>query len=279
LGSNPRQIAAFLSHLNAERGLSENTLSAYERDLRHWDAISGRLTRVALEAYLTQLRGSGLSAPSVARKRATLSSFAQFLVREGTLESNPVRLLAKTTRPPQRLPKVLSTTEVARLLAAPDRTTKSGRRAVALLEVLYASGLRVSEAAGLCWGDLDNEQGLLRVRGKGDKERLVPIALIAMAALNAIRPEGVSAKDIIFGTSRQQLWRTVKSQAVRARLTKVPSPHWLRHSFATHLLNGGADIRAIQEMLGHARVTTTQIYTHVATDRLRAVYRAAHPRA
>ena len=328
------QIRLFLQHLSAERGLSSNTTAAYGRDLAQWAAATtgsraGDLAAPALEGYLGSLRRSGLAPASVARKRAALAAFCRYLVGQGRLSDDPFAAMEGVTRPERRLPRVLSADEVARLLAAPARGTPKGRRDAALLELMYASGLRVSEVAALRWSDVDAKRGLLRVRGKGGKERLVPVGAPAMATLAAYRspnppspfprreggawgegrlwlrakrqPNRVQAPaaslrslrrggkgegGVIFpGRGGQRplgrgiVWRAVKEQARRAGLPRLPSPHWLRHSFATHLLNGGADVRAIQEMLGHARIATTQIYTHVATDRLREAYRAAHPRA
>lgn len=283
-------IQAFLSHLAGERGLSENTTAAYRRDLMQWTAARQNLTSSGIEAYLAILRRDGLAAASIARKRAALSAFCRYLVGEGVLETNPVAVVDGATRPEQKLPRALSAGEVARLLCAPDTRTPQGRRDRALLEILYGGGLRVSEAAGLRVGDVDLKRGLARVRGKGGRERLVPLGAPAQAAIAAYRGKKRSGwdrpGDFLFpgrGGSgfigRGLIWRIVREQARRAGLPRLPSPHWLRHSFATHLLNGGADVRAIQEMLGHARIATTQIYTHVATDRLREAYRAAHPRA
>lgn len=279
-------LARFLSHLRAERGLSVHTESAYRRDLAQWHAAQGELSVTGVEHYLSMLHTHGLAPATIARKRAALSSFCRFLSREGLLEDNPVASAESPMRPEQRLPHALTTSEVVRLLSAPDRRTARGRRDAAFLEVLYASGLRVSEAACLRWGDIDTQRGILTIRGKGAKERRVPIAPLSLKAVLALRPRHARATDFIFSKSggkqalgRATLWRTVKENALKAGLTQALSPHWLRHSFATHLLNGGADIRAIQELLGHARIATTQIYTHVATERLRTAYRSAHPRA
>lgn len=275
------RIDAFLQHLDAERGLAANTLDAYRRDLTQWADDSGTTDADAVEAWLARLRARGLSPASIARKRAALSSFCRYLEREGVLDHNPVHRADAPARPELKLPKTLSAGEVARLLAAPDRRTARGRRDAALLEVLYASGLRVSEAIALKPADVDLKRGWVRVRGKGNKERMVPLGVPARDALRA-HLEGRAAPrpgERLFPIHRTRAWSVVQGHAARAGLPRLPSPHWLRHSFATHLLSGGADIRAIQEMLGHARVTTTQIYTHVAPDRLRAAYRAAHPRA
>lgn len=284
-------IDAFLAYCRAERGLSENTTVAYRRDLTQWRAEGGDLTPPGVESYLARLRRQGLAPASIARKRAALSSFCRFLVGEGGLRDNPVAAVDGSTRPELKLPHVLSPEQVARLLAAPDRRTPKGRRDAAILELLYSSGLRVSEACGLRVGDVDEKAGTVRVaNAKGGKERIVPLGKPAAAALRAYRADlgrDVGPRSLLFparGLSGRRLgrgmvWSAVKTHAARAGLPSLPSPHWLRHSFATHLLSGGADVRAIQEMLGHARIATTQVYTHVATDRLRAAYRAAHPRA
>lgn len=289
------RIAAFLNHLQGERGCSENTVAAYGRDLTQWARASrtGELTPETAESYVAVLRRSGLSPASVARKRAALSAFCRYLVGENLLTANPFLSVEGGTRPERRLPHVLQPDEIARLLAAPDRGSARGRRDAALLELMYGSGLRVSEVIGLRAGDVDFARGLVRVRGKGGKERLVPVGAPALAALEGhLSPpypppaRKRAGEGYLFPArggrgpmGRGLVWRIVKTHAARAGLSHAPSPHWLRHSFATHLLDGGADVRAIQEMLGHARIATTQVYTHVATDRLRAAYRAAHPRA
>jgi len=278
-------IPVFLAHLQAERGLSENTIAAYRRDLTQWRAVGGDLTIEGVERYLARLHAEGLAPASVARKRAALSSFCRHLSREGQLDDNPVASAAQPTRPERKLPHVLTVSQVVRLLGAPDRATEQGQREAAFLEVLYASGLRLSEAAHLRWGDVEPKQGILTLSGKGGKERRVPVAKLALEALLVLRPPQPRATDYVFAApdgqplGRVTLWRIVKENALKAGLPPEVSPHWLRHSFATHLLDGGADIRAIQELLGHARITTTQVYTHVATGHLRAAYRAAHPRA
>lgn len=278
-------IQSFLSYLHAERGLSENTISAYRRDLTQWRAIGTDLTVEGIERYLARLHAEGLAPASVARKRAALSSFCRHLSRDGQLEDNPVASAARSTRIDRRLPHILEPHEIVRLLAAPDRTTEQGQREAAFLEVLYASGLRISEAAHLRWGDIDATHGLLTITGKGGKERRVPIAPVSLSALLSLRPPQPHPTDFVFAAPQGQplgrvtLWRMVKENTLKAGLRPDISPHWLRHSFATHLLNGGADIRVIQELLGHARITTTQVYTHVATEQLREAYRSAHPRA
>ena len=284
-------VQNFLDHLRGERGVSANTLSAYAGDLNQWRAAGGDLSVAGVERYLASLHSGKLAAATRARKRAALSSFCRFLVGEGILPQNPVAQVENAARREMTLPRVLTVGEVARLLSAPDKTTPRGRRDAALLELIYASGLRVSEVITLRVGDVSDRNGLLRVRGKGGRERIVPAGKPALEALAQYRaaarpPLSQRARAFLFPRpggarplGRSLVWRAVKEHAKRAGLPSLPSPHWLRHSFATHLLSGGADIRAIQEMLGHARISTTQIYAHVAADRLREAYRAAHPRS
>jgi len=277
-----RELAdRFLRHLAAERQLSAHTIDAYRRDLDRWHRASLPFTPAGIEQYLAQLRAAGLAPASIARNRAALSSFGRFIEREGLGDHNPVPLCASPTRARKRLPKTLSPTDIARLLASPDRKTSDGTRDAAMLELLYSSGLRVSELTGVRRADIDLGSGWIRVRGKGNKERRIPVGEPACDALreHLARHPHLRPQDRVFPIGRESTWRLLRRHSVRAGLGSRPSPHWLRHSFATHLLSGGADIRAIQEMLGHARVTTTQIYTHVAADRLLAAYRDAHPRA
>jgi integrase/recombinase XerD len=271
----------FFVFLSAERGLSENTTLAYRRDLAQWAAQKLELDSEGVERFLARLKTvEKLRPTSIARKKACLSTYAKWLVREGKLAENPVAKVEGAARTERKLPRTLSADEVARLLVAPDVSTEVGKRDAAFLELLYASGLRVSEAATLTVGALDLSRGRVKVVGKGGRERLVPLGMPAREALRAFLGRKKRRPDEpVFGITRQTAWNLVKTNAARAGLTSVPSPHWLRHSFATHLLSGGADIRAIQELLGHAKVTTTQVYTHVSTDRLRAAYRQAHPRA
>ena len=285
------QIEAFLRFLVAERGAAVNTVAAYRRDLAQWQAITaGDLTVAGVERFLARLFGDGVKASSVARKKAALSAFAKFLVGEGTLTENPVRLVEGAARHNRPLPHVLTAGQIAALMSAPDRTTLRGRRDAAFLELLYATGLRVGEVCALRVADVDTRAALVSVRGgKGGKDRQVPVGKPALSALRSYRAdfENVLPGDPLFPSrtggavrpvSRVTIFRAIQAHAKTMGLPELPSPHWLRHSFATHLLSGGADIRAIGEMLGHAKVSTTQVYTHVSTDRLREAYRAAHPR-
>lgn len=285
-------VEAFLRHLVVERGAATNTVSAYKRDLAQWQEwTSGDLSTGGVERFLVRLHGDGNKPSSVNRKKAALSAFAKFLVGEGILSENPVAMVEGAGRRETQLPHVLTAGQVGRLLSAPDRTTLRGRRDAAFLELLYATGLRVSELCDLSVGDVDIKRGVLRVQhGKGGKERWVPVGKPALAALASYRADIRKSlpTDPLFvahagagkhSIGRGLVWRAIREHAKTAGLPELPSPHWLRHSFATHLLSGGADVRAIQELLGHARVSTTQIYTHVDTNRLRIAYRAAHPRA
>ncbi|MHB8240970.1 MAG: site-specific tyrosine recombinase XerD [Solirubrobacteraceae bacterium] len=297
-----RLILDFLAYLELERGLSRNTLEAYRSDLLQ---LGEFLDRRGLDAkdvghgdlaeFLSELaRGEDGSAPvaptTLGRKVACLRSFYRHLRREGIMEHDPTADL-HGPRKPQRLPKVLSRDEVARLLEQPQGASPLALRDRALLEVMYACGLRASEAVGLELRDVDLEEGLLCARGKGSKERIVPVGRQAVSALRAyyrsgrteLVGDGVQQRLFVNrrgGTlTRQGLYKIVQGHARRAGLEERMSPHTLRHSFATHLLAGGCDLRSLQEMLGHADLTTTQVYTHLSADRLKDAYFDAHPRA
>jgi integrase/recombinase XerD len=295
-------VLDFLGYLEFERGLSRNTLEAYRSDLLQFGGYLERAGVDALDAehehlagFLTELADGGEERPPVAaatlqRKAACLRSFYRHLRREGLLERDPTAEL-RAPRKSQRLPQVLTRPEVQKLLAAPKGTDPSALRDRALLETMYACGLRASEAIDLTVGDIDLHAGVLRARGKGSKERLVPIGREAVAAVRAYvqrgRPALVGLRDEphLFvnhrgaGLTRQGLYKIVQRHARAVGLDDRMSPHTLRHTFATHLLAGGCDLRSVQEMLGHADVATTQIYTHVSAEKLKDVYFAAHPRA
>jgi integrase/recombinase XerD len=304
-------VRGYLAHLQVERGLAQNTLAAYRRDLDRYLAHLSALGVAApaevreehVAAFLAAIRtgedgGRPLVATSAARAVVAVRQFHRFLLLEGAATTDP----AGEVRPPgtpQRLPKALSVAEVERLLeAAGGEGEGSALRDRALLELLYGSGARISEAVGLDVDDVardgDPEAGLVRLRGKGGKERIVPLGSYAARALDAylvrLRPQlaakGRGGPAVFLNArggrlSRQSAWAVLQAAARRAHLDGVHgvSPHTLRHSFATHLLEGGADVRVVQELLGHASVTTTQIYTRVTADHLREVYAAAHPRA
>jgi integrase/recombinase XerD len=289
----------FLAYLELERGLSRNTLAAYRSDLLQLgEYLDGRGVN-ALDAshgeiaeFFAQLGGT-VAASTLARKLACLRSFYRHMRREGAIEHDP---MAELRGPPksQRLPRVLSREQVARLLAQPAGTAPLALRDRALMELMYACGLRASEAVGLELADVDVEEGLLCARGKGSKERIVPVGRQALAALDAYlrggRPALLGARQQAAHTrvfvnsrgaalTRQGLYKIVQGHARTAGLHERMSPHTLRHSFATHLLAGGCDLRSLQEMLGHADLTTTQVYTHLSAERLKDAYFSAHPRA
>jgi integrase/recombinase XerD len=292
----------FLAYLELERGLSRNTLEAYRSDLQQFGEFLGRRSLhplevgpVELAAFVSEMADGREGRPAVApatlqRKIACLRSFYRHLRREQVIGHDPTSEL----RPPRsraRLPKVLSRDEVAQLLAQPRGTAPAALRDRALLETMYACGLRASEAISLELAELDLEAGILRTRGKGSKERIVPIGSAAIKALKSYlekgRPPlvGLREEPHVFvnqrggGLSRQGLYKIVQRHARTAGLDHRMSPHTLRHTFATHLLAGGCDLRSLQEMLGHADIGTTQIYTHLSAGRLREVYFDAHPRA
>jgi integrase/recombinase XerD len=292
----------FLAALELERGLSRNTLEAYRSDLQQLGLFLVRRDRDPLEvspadlaAFVSEMADGHDGKPPVApatlqRKIACLRSFYRHLRREQIIDHDPTAEL----RPPRsrgRLPKVLSRDEVNRLLSQPRGTSPAALRDRALLETMYACGLRASEAITLELSELDLDAGMLRARGKGSKERLVPIGSKAIETLRSYlargRPRlvGIADEAHVFvnlrgaGLSRQGLYRIVQTHARSAGLERRMSPHTLRHTFATHLLAGGCDLRSLQEMLGHADIGTTQIYTHLSADRLRDFYFDAHPRA
>jgi integrase/recombinase XerD len=292
----------FLAYLEFERGLSRNTLEAYRSDLLQLGAFLGRrgvgvldVEHADLSAFLAELATGSEQRPPVApatlqRKAACLRSFYRHVRREGLLARDPTADL-RAPRKSQKLPQVLSRDEVARLLAAPSGTEPAALRDRALLELMYACGLRASEATGLDVRDVDLDAGILRARGKGSKERIVPVGREAVAAtrayLNRGRPALVGAREEprLFvnrrggGLTRQGLYKIVQRHARAVGLDERMSPHTLRHTFATHLLAGGCDLRSLQEMLGHADIATTQIYTHLSAERLKDAYFKAHPRA
>ena len=295
-----RAMDAYLRHIAIERGLSDHTVAAYRRDLdgyvswlaEHGVADSGAVTPELVAAFAAERASAEppAAASSLARLQSSVRGLHRFLAREGIEPADPSTRL----RPPkqaQRLPKALTIDQVERLLDAPERDTVTGVRDRALLELLYATGARVSEVVQLDVDDVSNGE-VLRVRGKGSKERIVPVGSYARAALDAYltraRPElsrrGKATPRLFLGArgaplSRQSAWLVIQDAAGRAGLTAHVSPHTMRHSFATHLLQGGADVRVVQELLGHASVATTQIYTHVSVDALRDVYATSHPRA
>ena len=304
-GSIVRAIRTYLDHLSVERGLAANTLTSYRRDLRRYQAYLDELgiesldavTEATVTSFLVRLREGdadhpALSSTSAARTVVAVRGFHKFAVSDGLATSDPAASV-KPPAPAKRLPKALPLSDVEAILeAAGAAGTTLALRDRALLEVLYGTGARISEAVGLDVDDLDTVDGTVLLRGKGSKERLVPVGSYALEAVDAYlvrgRPELVAAGS---GTaalflnarggrlSRQSAWAVLVRAAERAGVTRDVSPHTLRHSFATHLLDGGADVRVVQELLGHASVTTTQVYTLVTVDNLREVFATAHPRA
>jgi integrase/recombinase XerD len=291
-------IQAFLDHLNVERGLSTNTVAAYGRDLSQFASFARNMDVVssddawdsALIGYLEGLREAGMSPNSISRKLSAIRTFCKFACREGYSKKD---FTANTSgmKGVKKLPNALTIDEVNRLLAVPDAKTPAGSRDKAMLETLYATGLRVSELMSLKIPDANLSVGFVRCFGKGSKERIVPIGQVAVDYLSSYLSNGrakfahAGSGDYLFlnhqgkSLSRVGFWKIIKKYAREAHITKNISPHSLRHSFATHLLAGGADLRAIQEMLGHADIATTQIYTHVSREKLKEVYRDSHPRA
>jgi integrase/recombinase XerD len=295
-------VLDFLAYLEFERGLSRNTLEAYRTDLLQFGRFLARRELSALDArpgdvadFLAELAAGDVDRPpastaTIHRKSACLRSFYRHVRREGLLESDPTATLTPPRRS-RKLPHVLTRGEIDRLLSQPRGMEPAALRDRALLEVMYACGLRASEAIGLELTDVDLEDRVLRARGKGSKERVVPIGQPAVQALRAYlergRPglvKGAPEAHVFVnfrggGLTRQGLYKIVRRHAVTAGLADRMSPHTLRHTFATHLLAGGCDLRSVQEMLGHADVSTTQLYTHLSSQRLKDVYFQAHPRA
>jgi len=287
----------FLGYLRGECHLADNTIAAYGRDMRRFVNWLGKRRLTALSVgdisdFVGTLHESGLAPASVARCVVAVRMFFKYLQLEGTVTENPAELIA-TQKMWERVPNVLSTQQVQAFLSAPRKTDSYWQRDVAMLEVLYATGCRASEVCGLRVRDLSLDEKHLRCEGKGGKQRLVPIGQQAitaielyvdqlrdeLAAKNPHPPEELFLSRSGRPLDRIQLWRLVKHYARRAEIDDAISPHSLRHSFATHLLAGGADLRQVQEMLGHASIQTTQIYTHVEHSRLKKVHRQFHPRA
>jgi len=290
-------IHAFLSYLRVEKGVSMNTHDAYRRDVEKFQEFTAKrrlrlesATRDTIVDFLRSLYDRKLDSRSVARHLVTLRQFFRFALIEGFVKEDPTETV-ESPRFRMGLPMFLSVEEVDRLLAAPDASTIIGLRDKAMIEVMYSAGLRVSELCGLRLSDIHFDSGYVRCLGKGNKERLVPIGRQAMEIvqryLRDSRPKLAreDSPELLFlsrhggSCSRHSFWKTVSDCGKNAGLRKKLKPHMLRHSFATHLLDRGADLRAVQMMLGHTDIATTQIYTHVVEERLKQVYRAHHPRA
>ncbi len=295
---NPDEaIERYLAYLTVEKGLAANTREAYGRDLmrfttflRHEGFQSYAATDpAAILKYLIELRRQGLEARSRARHLVSLRGFFRFLHQEKMIVSDPTRLI-DLPKSGLHLPAVMSVDDVRRLLAAPDTHKPKGKRDAAMLELLYAAGLRVSELIALDLKQINREAGFVRVVGKGARERIVPIGRQAQAALEVYFDTGrplllkTQPSPFVFvgrqgrPLTRQAFWKSIKKYAALAGIKDNISPHTIRHSFASHLLEGGADLRSVQIMLGHADIATTQIYTHVTAERLKAVHRRYHPR-
>ncbi len=295
-----RLLDSFLDYLTVECGLADTTISAYHSDLlafkRHLPKPSaedvGQISTEDILAFMERRRADGVDISTINRALVSIRMFFRFLYREQVV-SKDVASVLDTPKGGFRLPEVLSVAEVDRLLAAPPSATLLGRRDQAILETLYATGARVSEVSDLTLGQLNLTGGYLKLIGKGSKERIVPLGRRAVEALSSyiceVRPQITGVVDppeespvFVSRTGkrlgRENIWRLAKKYATIAGVRRKLSPHTLRHSFATHLLEGGADLRVVQEMLGHADIATTQIYTHVNTDRLRAVHKRYHPR-
>ena len=289
------EIDAYLQHLTVIRGLAEKTVEAYGSDLLFFreflTELGGSLHRIdehALFLYMVQLRRKGLKNTSMARNLSSLRGFFEFMVQERIIPSSPAALL-DSPKLVRKLPEVLSRSEVTALLARPIMIDRLGFRDRTMLELLYACGLRVSELVTLAVPDFDPQAGLLRVLGKGSKERYVPLHDSAvgflMAYLRQWRPLFGPKADTVFlnrsglGLSRQGVWKLLRRYALEAGINRPVSPHTLRHSFATHLLEGGADLRTVQILLGHSDIMATEIYTHVQSARMAALHRKFHPRS
>jgi len=293
-------IEDYIHFIQVERQLSDNTLASYRRDLENYvnflrevEGMSDfcKVERTTILRHLEQLRMQGKTSRTVARHISSIRSFHQFLLREKRAETDPTVHLEMPIIE-QKLPNVLSIEEIEALLAAPNRSKPQGIRDVAMLELLYGSGMRISELIALDLADIHLTMGFVRVFGKGGKERIIPLGKSALSALSTYldgarsQLQGKYPKTEAFfinqrgkRLTRQGCWKLMKEHALKAGIQHELTPHTLRHSFATHLVENGADLRAVQEMLGHADISTTQIYTHISKSRLSEVYKQFHPRA
>jgi len=298
------EIKSFLNHLSVERGFSDNTIYAYRNDLNQLASFVAETTRYQgdnpewstvdrnlLISYILDLKERNYASATVARKVAAVKSFFGFMVSDGILSSDPTENLS-SPKVGKSLPKPLSVAEVEALLAEPAKdSTPEAKRDVAMIELLYAAGMRVSELVSLNMGDVNLEAGFVRCLGKGAKERIIPIHQQAVKAVDeymvAARPRllrGEEEEALFLNRrgerlTRQGFWLILKAHAKAAGIKRAVTPHTLRHSFATHILSGGADLRAVQELLGHANISSTQIYTHLTSEHVRQAYEKAHPRA
>lgn len=292
------QLQDFLNYLSVERGLAPNTLESYGRDLRQFLVFLQEkkglqvveVTQAVVIGYLLHLQAKGRATATLSRSLAAIKSFYHFLAREQVIPKDPTVNL-DAPKQEKRLPRVLSVEEVVKLLEQPDLKSPSGIRDRTMLEVLYATGLRVSELVSLKIENVNLEEGYLRCLGKGSKERIIPLGSVATKYVTfyldharkflASNPR----EEILFlnhhgnGLTRQGFWKIIKKYADQLGIANSITPHTLRHSFATHLLENGADLRSVQEMLGHADISTTQIYTHLTRNKLKEIYEKTHPRA
>ncbi|MDD2569208.1 MAG: site-specific tyrosine recombinase XerD [Clostridia bacterium] len=291
-------VKSFLVYLSVEKGLAENTIWGYGFDLRNFAVFTRNqniksiqdIDSETLSSYLAFLYNEGKASSTLARQMSALKGFFNYAAKEGYIKINPARNL-ESPKQAQLLPKVLTEAEVERLLAAPDCTSAIGQRDKAMLELLYATGLRVSELVNLDVADVNRDVGFVRCMGKGSKERIVPVGKKALEALELYLNRGrrqilkERRSTVLFVNwrgnriTRQGFWKILKAYGEQAKLTLALKPHILRHSVATHLLENGADLRIVQEILGHADISTTQIYTHLTNSRIREVYENHHPRA
>jgi len=293
-----RILEDFINYLSVEKGLARNTLESYHRDLKKYMQFLNNngipdvktSTPAVISQFLMEQRQSGLAAATINRNLASIRSFYHFLLKEGSIQENPA-VEMEASRTEKKLPSVLSFSNVDLLLDQPDLTSITGKRDKAMLELLYATGIRVSELIFLDLNSVNIKMGFLRCDGKGRKERMIPLGSMSIKSLEDYlqksRPKLLKLKDekALFinqhgkRLTRQGFWKLLKKYALKAGIQDIITPHTLRHSFATHLLENGADLRSVQEMLGHADISTTQIYTHVSRKRIKEIYRKTHPRA
>lgn len=291
-------IEEYLKFIQIEKGLSENTIGAYRRDLKKYQLYMQEqkiahidfIDRQTIQECLGSLIDQGASAKSIARFISTIRSFHQFALREKYAAKDPT-VLIETPKYEKKLPDVLDVEEVIQLLETPDLTTNNGYRDRTILELLYATGMRVTELIQIEIDDVNLIMGFVKVFGKGNKERIIPLGDTVIEYLdtyiNTVRPQLLkkTVTNVLFlnlhgrPLTRQGIWKLIKQYGLRANITKTLTPHTLRHSFATHLLENGADLRAVQEMLGHSDISTTQLYTHVSKTQIRQMYNKFHPRA
>jgi len=290
-------LNSYLEYLSVERGLAKNTIEAYRRDLANFitflrskNSDINSVSTTMIISYLLQMQKSGKASSSISRACAAIRSFYQFLLKENIIKEDPTGNL-DAPRLEHRLPKVLTVQEVDRLLLQPNTRDPLGIRDRSILELMYSTGIRVSELISLHIDNVNLEAGFLRCIGKGSKERIIPVAAIALEYLKLYMSDarqkllGGKESKVLFvnrqgdALTRQSVWKIIKKYSKKAGITKMITPHTLRHSFATHLLENGADLRAVQEMLGHADISTTQIYTHLTRSRIKEVYDNTHPRA